>query len=64
MGGGLFKLKNFIHQKLLKPCHSTMWITLFFLATADVAAGLTSAYKHFTNKVLDLWPFINSKQRT
>lgn len=40
-----------------------MWITLFFLATADVVAGLISVYKHFTNKVFDVWPFISSKQR-
>lgn len=48
MGEGIFKSKNFIYQKLLKSCHSIMWITLFFLATADVVAGL------FSNKEFDV----------
>ena len=52
MGKGVFKPKNFIHQKLLKSYHSAMWITLFFLATADVVAGLISAYKHLLIKCL------------
>lgn len=52
MGKGVFKPKNFTHQKLLKSYHSAMWITLFFLATTDVVAGLISAYKHLLIKCL------------
>lgn len=52
MGKGVFKPKNFIHQKLLKSYHSAMWITLFFLANADVVAGFISAYKHLLIKCL------------
>lgn len=52
MGKGVFKSKNFIHQKLLKSYLSAMWITLFFLANADVIFGLISAYKHLLIKCL------------
>lgn len=61
--GGVFKPKNYIHQKLLKFCHSALSTTLFFLATAGIVDGLISIYKQFTNKVFDVWPLINSKQR-